>query len=98
MLARGEVSAQEVLRAHFDRIAALDGRLHAFTRVFHDKAMADASASDARRRCNEARGPLDGVPVTVKECFDVAGEPPTLCTPPCRRRTAHPHTTFSTPL
>jgi fatty acid amide hydrolase len=98
MLACGEVSAQEVLRAHLDRIAALDGRLHAFTEVFRDQAMADASASDGRRRCNEARGPLDGVPVSVKECFDVAGQTTTLGIPAWRGHIAERNASLVTLL
>jgi fatty acid amide hydrolase len=88
LLARGEVAAGEVLRAHLDRIDAVDGRIHAFTEVLREQALADAEASDARRRRGESRGPLDGVPVTFKECFDVAGRATTLGLPSWRGRIA----------
>jgi fatty acid amide hydrolase len=78
MLGRGEVSASEVLRAHIERVDALDPRLHAFTEILRERARADAEASDARRRKGQSRGPLDGVPVSVKECFDIAGRATTL--------------------
>jgi fatty acid amide hydrolase len=81
MLARGETSARELAQAHLSRIDAIDGRVHAFAEVFRDGALADADASDARRRRGEARGPLDGLPVTIKECFDVAGRATTLGIP-----------------
>ena len=81
MLGRREVGAREVLRAHLERIDAVDGRIHAFTEVLREQAQADAEASDARRAHGEERGPLDGVPVTVKECFDVAGRATTLGIP-----------------
>ena len=81
MLRRREVGARDVLRAHLERIDAVDGRIHAFTEVLREQAQADAEASDARRARGEERGPLDGVPVTVKECFDVAGRATTLGIP-----------------
>jgi fatty acid amide hydrolase len=88
MLARREVSAREVLQAHLGRIDAVDSRIHAFTEVLRDRALADAEASDARRARGEARGPLDGVPVSVKECFDVEGRATTLGIPAWRDRIA----------
>jgi fatty acid amide hydrolase len=88
MLAQGEVSALEVLRAHFGRIEQVDSRIHAFTEVLHQRARADADASDARRKRGEARGPLDGIPVSVKECFDVEGRATTLGIPSWKGRIA----------
>jgi len=88
LLARGEASAAEVLRAHLERIDAVDGRVHAFTEVLREQALADADASDARRRRGEARGPLDGVPVSCKECLDVGGRATTLGLPSWRGRIA----------
>src|SRR5579863_1815276 len=88
MLARGETSAREVLLAHLDRIGRTDGRIHAFTEVLKDRALDEADASDARRRRGEARGPLDGLPVTFKECFDIEGRPTTLGLPSWRNRVA----------
>src|ERR1700722_8959928 len=81
MLARREVSAREVLHAHLERIDAVDGHLRAFTEVLREQAEADADASDARRAHGQERGALDGVPVSVKECFDVAGRATTLGIP-----------------
>lgn len=60
-LRRGDIPAKELLRAHQERIQALDPRLRAFVRVF------DAPTG--------GEGPLAGVPVTVKDCFDIAGYP-----------------------
>jgi fatty acid amide hydrolase len=84
MLARGEVSAEEIVRAHLDRIDSVDGQLHAFTGVFRAQSLAEAIASDARRKRSELLGPLDGVPITIKECFDVAGQTTTLGIPSWR--------------
>lgn len=87
-LGRGDASARDVALSHLQRIEQVDGRVHAFTEVLRDQALADADASDARRRRGETRGPLDGVPVTVKECFDIAGHDTTLGLPSWRGRTA----------
>ncbi len=88
LLARGEVSAGEVVRAHLERVDAVDGRLRAFTEVLREQALSEADASDARRRRGEARGPLDGLPMTIKECFEIAGRATTLGLPSWRGRIA----------
>jgi fatty acid amide hydrolase len=88
LLDRREVTSVEVLRAHLDRIAAVDGRVRAFTEVLADSARLEAEASDARRAQGQARGPLDGVPVSVKECFDFEGRATTLGIPSWRGRIA----------
>ncbi|HEY8087976.1 MAG TPA: amidase family protein [Polyangiaceae bacterium] len=88
MLGRGEVGAREVLAAHLARIDAVEDRVRAFTEVLREQATSEAAASDARRSRGEARGPLDGVPVTIKECYDVAGRATTLGIPSWRGRIA----------
>src|SRR4029079_8814651 len=43
--------------------------------VYPEAARAAAEAADARRRAGISLGPLDGVIVSIKDLFDVAGEP-----------------------
>lgn len=69
----GELTSAELVEAHLARIARLDGSLKAFTRVFAETARADARRLDDERRGGMVRGPLHGLPVTVKECFDIEG-------------------------
>ncbi|HEV3194347.1 MAG TPA: amidase family protein [Polyangiaceae bacterium] len=88
LLARREVNAKDALFAHIERIDQVDGRVRAFTEVMRERAAVDAEQSDQRRHRGEARGPLDGLPVSVKECFDVAGRPTTLGLPSWRGRVA----------
>src|SRR3954452_16838754 len=76
-MAAGEVSAREVVAAHIDRIRVVNPRLNAVVVPLFEHAMAEAAASDERRRRSESLGPLEGVPVTVKESYDVAGTPTT---------------------
>ena len=78
LLTKGEVSSVEVTRTHLDRIAAVDGKLRAFTVVWRDEALASAQRADEERSRGEARGPLHGLPVSIKECLDVAGQATTL--------------------
>lgn len=66
-LAARETSSVEATRACLARIAALEPRVHAFLRVDEPGALAAAEASDARRRAGAPLGPLDGVPVALKD-------------------------------
>jgi fatty acid amide hydrolase len=77
-LAQGEVSARELTEAHLARIEEVDGKVHAFTAVLREGARRDADRADAERRDGRVRGPLHGVPVTVKECLDLEGLATTL--------------------
>ena len=53
-LARKEASSVEATRAHLDRIAAVDGDVHAFLHVNDEEALATAADVDARRAAGEA--------------------------------------------
>jgi fatty acid amide hydrolase len=80
LLAAGEVSSEEVTRAHLDRIQAVDAKIRAFTEVLEHEALAAARRADEERRRGEVRGPLHGLPITVKESLDFAGRASTLGT------------------
>jgi aspartyl-tRNA(Asn)/glutamyl-tRNA(Gln) amidotransferase subunit A len=77
LIADGGASAVEVTRAHLDRIAAVDERVHAFLHVDADGALAAARAVDERRAAGEPLGPLAGVPVAVKDVLATRGVPTT---------------------
>lgn len=68
-LASGELTSVDLTQAYLDRIAAIDNagpRLQAVLALNPD-AMAQAAASDARRADGQALGPLDGIPVLLKD-------------------------------
>ena len=71
-LVHGEaVSRHEVLQAHLERIEAVDGAVHAIVEV-REAVLEEADAAD-RDRDARAELPLDGVPVSIKDHFDVEG-------------------------
>ncbi|MFE2185842.1 amidase [Streptomyces sp. NPDC059455] len=72
LIAERQVSAVEVVRAHLDRIAAVDPKINAVT-VTAERALDAARAADRAVRAGTALGPLHGVPFTVKDSLDVAG-------------------------
>jgi aspartyl-tRNA(Asn)/glutamyl-tRNA(Gln) amidotransferase subunit A len=63
-----------------DRIAGLDGQLHAFIALTRDRALAQARAAEAALRGGHDLGPLHGIPFAVKDLYDVAGLPTTAGT------------------
>ncbi len=75
-LASGEISSVEATQAHLDRIAAVDGDVHAFLHV-NAEAIAAAESVDARRAAGEELGPLAGVPVAIKDVLCTMGMPST---------------------
>jgi fatty acid amide hydrolase len=75
-IAEGSLTARAVVEAHIARIRAVNGPLNAVVVTRFEEALADADRADAASPVE--RGPLHGVPVTIKEQFDVAGTPATL--------------------
>lgn len=74
-LRAGLTSSAALVGAALARIQAPDGEGgRAFTRVYDDQALAAARASDRLRAAGLARSAIDGLPVSIKDLFDVAGE------------------------
>ncbi len=76
LLARGQISSVELVRAHLARIEEVNPKLNAVVEVLRDTALAAATESDSRRSAGEPIGPLDGVPFSVKDSIEVRG---TVC-------------------
>src|SRR4051794_16368964 len=73
LVARREASAGEVVAAHLRRIAAVNGALNAVIAMDAEQALAAARDADAAFARGEPRGPLHGVPFTVKDNLEAAG-------------------------
>ena len=71
----GSASPVEATRAVLARIERLNPVLNAFCRIFTDEALAGAAQSEARWRAGKPCGPLDGVPVSIKDLILVRGAP-----------------------
>ena len=74
-LAAKKLSSVELTQAVIERTKAVDDRVLAFNSYDADDALAQARASDARRAAGQTRGPLDGIPVGLKDVISVAGQP-----------------------
>jgi aspartyl-tRNA(Asn)/glutamyl-tRNA(Gln) amidotransferase subunit A len=72
---QGEVSPVEVTTAVLDRIERLNPLLNCFALVAGDEALEVARASEARLQAGEPVGPLDGVPVSIKDLILTRGWP-----------------------
>ena len=68
-----EVSARELAEIYLERIARLDRDLNAYRVTFPERALAEADQADGRAGAGDTR-PLLGVPIAIKDDFDVAGE------------------------
>ena len=81
LLRRREVSSGELTELLFDRIDAVDPGLNAVVELRREAALREAAAADKAVADNDER-PLLGVPMTIKESFNVAGLHTTWGNPP----------------
>jgi aspartyl-tRNA(Asn)/glutamyl-tRNA(Gln) amidotransferase subunit A len=74
-LAAGRITSRELVEAALSRIADPSGEgARSFTKVYTHQARAAADAQDQLRAAGYVASPLAGLPVSVKDLFDVAGE------------------------
>jgi amidase len=72
-----KISSVELVRAHLDRIAAVNPAINAVVEVMSSRALAAAEAADAALARGECSGAFHGVPFSVKDAIETAG---TRCT------------------
>jgi amidase len=68
-----QVSSLEVLDAHLQQIATHNSNVNAIVTLDEERARQRASSADEALARGEIWGPLHGVPITVKDCFETAG-------------------------
>ena len=68
-----ELSPVELTSSMLERIAALDGELHAYVTVTDDQAMARATEAASEIAAGRLRGPLHGVPIGIKDLCNTTG-------------------------
>ena len=78
LLRDGKLSPVELTEAYLGRIERLDPKLNTYIRVLPEQARAAARQAEAEIHGGDWRGPLHGVPLGIKDLFDVAGVPTTM--------------------
>jgi aspartyl-tRNA(Asn)/glutamyl-tRNA(Gln) amidotransferase subunit A len=74
-LATGKVTSRSLVEQALARIADPAGEgARAFLKTYAETALAEASHSDALRRSGIVRSPVEGIPVSVKDLYDVGGD------------------------
>src|SRR5262245_3135773 len=68
-----QVSSEEVVRAFLQRIDQVNPKINAVVQLHAEAALADARAADKEAQAKKWRGPLHGVPCTIKDSFDTKG-------------------------
>lgn len=76
LLERGEITSRELTEAILEQIRKFDPLVKAFLYVNEEWALAQAEASDKRRRTKQA-GPLEGIPLSIKDNILIKGHPTT---------------------
>ena len=88
-LSSGAATSRDLVERALAAIAAPEGEgARAFVFLDAGRARAEADASDALRRAGVVPSPLAGLPVSMKDLFDVAGEVTTAASPDARGRGA----------
>jgi aspartyl-tRNA(Asn)/glutamyl-tRNA(Gln) amidotransferase subunit A len=75
MLAAGETTSVAITQAVIDRTAAVDAQVKAFLSSDPEDALSQAKASDDRRALGKSFGPLDGIPIGIKDTLAVKDQP-----------------------
>lgn len=68
-----KVTSLEVVRAHLAQIEKVNSKLNAVVQLSAERALAEAREADALLAKGRIKGPLHGVPMTIKDSFDTAG-------------------------
>src|ERR1039458_4862065 len=67
------ISSRELISAQLERIAGINPVLHAAVEVQAERALEDAAAADRELAAGGVRGPLHGVPLSIKDSIEQAG-------------------------
>ena len=73
MIRERQVSAEEAVKTFLDRIEKVNPNLNAVVQLAGDRAMAEAREADKGVANGDVKGPLHGVPITIKDSLDTAG-------------------------
>jgi aspartyl-tRNA(Asn)/glutamyl-tRNA(Gln) amidotransferase subunit A len=77
LLERRELSSEDLVRATIERTRAIDAELNSYITFLPERALDEARARDGERARGQAKGPLHGIPISLKDVFDTASIPST---------------------
>lgn len=69
----GDLSAETLVRAHLEQIERLNPTLNALIEIRGEAALVEARAQDEAAAAGRLRGPLGGLPITIKSAIEVTG-------------------------
>ena len=73
-LREGSLSSVGLLSAVYERYLATESELHSWVEIFEQEALAQARVADRRLKLSANPPPLLGIPVGIKDIFDIAGK------------------------
>jgi aspartyl-tRNA(Asn)/glutamyl-tRNA(Gln) amidotransferase subunit A len=73
LIAKREISAEDLVQAHLDRISLLEPRLNSFITPTPDAALVGALQADTEIQSGIYRGPLHGIPIALKDLYETRG-------------------------
>ncbi len=73
MIAKQEISSEELTQAHLDRISRMEPQLNCFITQTPEAALKRARQADSEIRGDDSRGPLHGIPLALKDLFETQG-------------------------
>lgn len=75
LIAKGDLSPDELICSVLERIDQINPRLEAYVSVFYEEALAEARRATDEIVAHGSRSPLHGIPVAIKDLYDVRGKP-----------------------
>ena len=73
LIAKREISSEDLVQVHLERISHLDPILNSFITVTAEDAMERAHAADEEIKSGIYRGPLHGIPIALKDLYETRG-------------------------
>ena len=73
LIAKREISCEDLVQEHLDRISVLEPRLNSFITQTPDAALASGRTADAEIQSGIYRGPLHGIPIALKDLYETKG-------------------------
>lgn len=77
LIEKRELSPIELVESRLQRIEKLDKKINSFIRVLADEARVAAHVAEAEIAAGDYKGTLHGIPIGLKDIYDVAGIPTT---------------------